>query len=484
MRLASAALARRRASHTRSLPLPPSPPRARTHTLPLRSPQRRAAALRAAAPELPQAASAAKPLNPTKVVELLTVAKGELDVVCDVVSLLELGEGMRAEHVQSRLRGPGLSRRWALRLASKKAAGLTCAAALREARDKLGARCELESRAIEGLAEAAAHWAVVRGPGGVLSVDLWPELGPSPVPEARAASGCPARARQSFDPVLCGGSGVEEPSASDDLVVLASEVDTAGGGQACGDVARPWVADPKHPRVVPLHSTADGHPACLCWREPTSGTAVSSAAPRKIELAIGADQVHDELDRRQRALDWSGTATALGAAAEGRDDLWLALGAKLAADASAEAASRLRREPDADAPPARSEAAATSAPPQDAPAARAAASPAFALRWRAAALRLLACRVPGEELAARLADWSCREAGRAAAELHARRLAAHRGTAAFALRATRVGGAGEMRPVAWAVPASDPTAAPTVVWVDREGRVHEGGDAGAFAADP
>lgn len=482
--------------------LPPPP----LLLLPLRSRvlQRRAAALRAAAPELPEA-SRARQLDPSKVVEQLTVAKGELDVVCDVVSLLELGEGMRAEHVQSRLRGPSLSRRWALRLASKKASGLTCAAALREARAKLGARCDLERRAVEGLTEAAARWAVVRGPAGALSVDLWPELGPSPTPSARAAAAeRPARARQTFDPVLSGGDGVEQPSASDDLVVLASEVDTAsggggggsaGGGQARGVVARPWLGDPRHPRIVPLHSTADGRLACLRWREPTSGTAVSSAAPRKIELALGEDQVADELDRRQRALDWSGTATALGAAAEGRDDPWLALGATLAAEASEEALQKLKREAwfDHEKEGAKSVSVNDSPPTAAAPqfaeglasgfprssdgvsmAVWAAASTAFKLRWRAAALRLLATRIPGEELAARLADWSCREAGRAAAELAARRRAAKADTVACPLRATRVGGAGELRPVAWAVPGPNPTETPTIVWVDRQGATRTG----------
>jgi hypothetical protein len=218
------------------------------------------------------------------VIDQLSAARGELDVILDLITAVEQQQFMSLAHVP-RARDPAATaRNAALRLARRRAQLRAAADRLRAGTAAAAAQSRVADRFLSDVAALRARWRLGRRPataGGAFFVDL-----ALPLPR--------------------------------DLLVVA-------------ELQRP---EQTQVNIVP---SAEGE-ACLVVAAATAVSAAAPAAPAAVEVIKGPAAIDAELERRQMAHAWRVIEglVAAEAAAQGRRD-----GSGSAAAAASEAVRRM-----------------------------------------------------------------------------------------------------------------------------------------------
>jgi hypothetical protein len=247
-----------------------------------------AAGAGAAGAEAAAAGPAAAP-TPQRVVDQLLAARGELDVLLDLVNAVEARQFVTAAHAPAAPDPAAAAREARLRLARRRAALAAAAARLRAGADALAARAARDAAFLEEVAELGRAWRLARRGGG-----------------AAAEVGYLA----DFSLCLRGAAaeGVEQVGAA--LAVVAD-----GEGRACAAVPAPGGGRRAARGAAAVGAALAALQDALAWR--VVEQLLARDAARATRAAADADGAVAALRRMARAAARRAAAAAGGAAAGG-----------------------------------------------------------------------------------------------------------------------------------------------------------------------
>ncbi|KDD73854.1 hypothetical protein H632_c1785p0, partial [Helicosporidium sp. ATCC 50920] len=105
----------------------------------------------------------APPPAPTRVIEFLTQAKGDVDVIVDLIQALEAQQSLTTAHLPSGAPAASPTVTLAARLAAKKTRARAARERLSQARSALSARCASDDAFFERVRNLGAAWSLQRG---------------------------------------------------------------------------------------------------------------------------------------------------------------------------------------------------------------------------------------------------------------------------------------------------------------------------------
>ncbi|KAL4423478.1 hypothetical protein ABPG77_003611 [Micractinium sp. CCAP 211/92] len=189
----------------------------------------------------PETAQAPQPSDPGRVLEKLLTARGELDVICDLVTFVEQQQFLAVAGIHRQQ--PSLEERVrarALRLAASKAALRRAAERLAGGTAALRAQEVVENRFLADLAQLRRRWRLARhaGEGGMFYADIsLPLRGPAGEGVAQEGAHCNIVMDTNGDACI-----VEAVAAAMEVDAPGSRPTPAGSATPAGATAQPAVA--------------------------------------------------------------------------------------------------------------------------------------------------------------------------------------------------------------------------------------------------